>query len=543
MKKILKLGLAVLSLLLVVGCGPKQEVSDKVILKVAKSSDVISLDTHVATDGVSFEVIKTFTEGLVEYDADGNIVAGVADKWEVDEDGKVYTFTLRSNAKWSNGEAVTAADFVYGWQRLVDPARANQYSYLAASLGIANAADVISGAKPLSELGVKAVSASVFEVTLDEPVPYFMQLMTFPSFHPVNEAFEKSVGDKYATAPENLLSNGPFVLKSWVLGSQIVLEKNEQYHSKATVALDGLEFVIFKDYQSAALEFESGNVDVTAITSNIVDRYKSNPGYTEIKLGYVWFISPNQLDVTMQNKNLRLALAYAFDRDHIAEKLLGDGSIVAKGIVSDGLVTGPNGKDFREDSPVYFGYDPLKAKEYWELAKTELGVTTLAIEFLVGSPETDTGLPVGAAEFLKSELETSLPGLTVNIKTTIKKDRLDLMNAGDYQLAITRWGPDFADPLTYLADLFTTGSPYNYPRYSNAEYDALIAKVSPGGELAVDLLVRWEAMKEAEKMLLDDAGVIPTWQTGSAMLISPKVSGIEYHVVGLPSYRNATKAN
>lgn len=543
MKKMLKLGLAAISLLLVVGCSPKQEVNDKVILKVAKSSDVISLDTHVATDGVSFEVIKTFTEGLVEYDADGNIVSGVADKWEVDADGKVYTFTLRSNAKWSNGEPVTAADFVYGWQRLVDPARANQYSYLAASLGIANAADVISGAKPLSDLGVKAVSSSVFEVTLDEPVPYFMQLMTFPSFHPVNEAFETSVGEKYATAPENLLSNGPFVLKSWVLGSQIVLEKNEQYHSKATVALDGLEFVIFKDYQSAALEFESGNVDVTAITSNIVDRYKSNQGYTEIKLGYVWFISPNQLDVTMQNKNLRLALAYAFDRDHIANKLLGDGSIVAKGIVSDGLVTGPNGKDFREDSPVYFGYDAMKAKEYWELAKTELGVSSLTIEFLVGSPETDTGLPVGAAEFLKSEFETSLPGLTVNIKTTIKKDRLDLMNAGNYQLAITRWGPDFADPLTYLADLFTTGSPYNYPRYSNAEYDALIAKVSPGGELAVDLFVRWDAMKDAEKMLLDDAGVIPAWQTGSAMLISPKVSGIEYHVVGLPSYRNATKAN
>jgi len=440
---------------LVVGCTGGKVEGEDVILKVAKSSDVISLDTHVATDGVSFEVIKAFTEGLVEYDADGNIIAGVAKAWDVSADGKVYTFTLREDAFWSNGTKVTAADFVYGFQRLADPAKTHQYSYLVESLKIVNGAAVIAGEKPVTDLGVKAEGDFKFVVTLDAAVPYFMQLMTFPSFHPVNEAFVTAAGDKYATTVEFLISNGPFVLTEWISGSLIKFAKNDKYWDKAAVKLDGLEFQIFKDYQSAALEYEAGTVDVTAITSNIVDRYKDDAGYTEVKLGYVWFLSPNQLDVTMQNKNLRLALAHAFDRAQIADNLLGDGSIVAT--------------------------------------------------------------------------------------TTIKKDRLDLMNTGKYQLGLTRWGPDFADPLTYLKDLFETGSPYNYPRFSNAEYDAIIASVSPGGDLAADLNVRWDTLKQAEALLLGEAGVIPAWQTGTAMLISTKVSGIEYHVVGMPCYKRATK--
>jgi oligopeptide transport system substrate-binding protein len=526
---------------LVVGCTGGKVEGEDVILKVAKSSDVISLDTHVATDGVSFEVIKAFTEGLVEYDADGNIIAGVAKAWDVSADGKVYTFTLREDAFWSNGTKVTAADFVYGFQRLADPAKTHQYSYLVESLKIVNGAAVIAGEKPVTDLGVKAEGDFKFVVTLDAAVPYFMQLMTFPSFHPVNEAFAVAAGDKYATTVEFLISNGPFVLTEWISGSLIKFAKNNKYWDKAAVKLDGLEFQIFKDYQSAALEYEAGTVDVTAITSNIVDRYKDDAGYTEVKLGYVWFLSPNQLDVTMQNKNLRLALAHAFDRAQIADNLLGDGSIVATGIVSSGLVTGPNGKDFREDSGVFQAMDVAKAKAFWEAAKTELGVTALTIELLVGSPETDTGLAVGTAEFLKSEFEKNLPGLTVEIKTTIKKDRLDLMNTAQYQLGLTRWGPDFADPLTYLKDLFETGSPYNYPRFSNAEYDAIIASVSPGGDLAADLTVRWNTLKQAEALLLGEAGVIPAWQTGTAMLISTKVTGIEYHVVGMPCYKRVTK--
>lgn len=544
MKNINKVFVLLIAVLVIAGCSPKtDEPGDgKNVLIVAKSSDVISLDTHVGTDGVSFEVVKTFTEGLVEYDAQGNLIPGVAKTWEVSDDGKVYTFNLNEDAMWSNGTKVTAADFVFGFQRLADPEMLNQYGYLVSSMKIVNADEVIAGTLPLSDLGVEAVDDNTFVVTLNDAVPYFLQLMTFPSFHPMNEEFLNSVGDAYATAPDKLISNGAFVLTEWLQGSLIKLEKNDKYWDKENVALDGIEFQIFKDYQSAALEFESGNIDVTAITSNIVDRYKSNAGYTEVKLGYTWFISPNQLDKTMANKNLRLALAHAFDRDHIANNLLGDGSIVATGIVSSGLVTGPDGKDFREASGVYQKFDVAKAQAYWSDAKAELGVDALTVELLVGSPETDTGLPVGAAEFLKSEFETNLPGLTVEIKTTIKSDRLDLMNAGDYQLGITRWGPDFADPLTFLKDLFETGSTYNYPNFSNAEYDAMLAEVAPGGALASNLDARWEKMIETEALLLNEAGVIPAWQTGSAMLIAPGVTGIEYHVVGMPRYKNATKS-
>ncbi len=544
MKMIKKTFIVLVVLLLIAGCSSNGDDPDneESILIVAKSSDVISLDTHLATDGVSFEVIKVFTEGLIEYDADGKLIPGVAETWDVSEDGKVYTFNLREDAFWSNGTQVTANDFVFGFKRLVDPELLNQYSYLASSMQIENADAVIAGDLPLSDLGVAASDDFTFVVTLTNAVPYFLQLMTFPSFHPVNEAFASEVGDSYATAPDKMISNGAFVLTEWLQGSLIKFDKNDEYWDADNVALDGLEFQIFKDYQSAALEFESGNVDVTAITSNIVDRYSSNEGYTEVKLGYLWFLSPNQLDETMQNKNLRLALAHSFDREHIADNLLADGSIVATGIVSSGLVTGPNGKDFRDDAGVFQQFDVAKAQAFWEAAKVELGVEELTIELLVGSPETDTGLPVGAAEFLKAEFETNLEGLTVEIKTTIKSDRLDLMNVGDYQLGLTRWGPDFADPLTYLKDLFETGSPYNYPNFSEAEYDEMLAMVSPGGELASDLELRWEKLKEIETFLLEEeAGVIPAWQTGTAMLIAPNVTGIEYHVVGMPRYKNVVK--
>ena len=235
--------------------------------------------------------------------------------------------------------------------------------------------------------------------------------------------------------------------------------------------------------------------------------------------------------------NLRQALGRAVNKEQLTETVLNDGSTVANFIVPVTLATGPDGKDFRETSPNdYMTYDVEVAQEYWEKAKQELGIETLTLELLFE----DTDSMKKCAEFIQSELQTNLPGLTIELKSQPKKNRLELMRAGDYQLGITRWGPDYADPTTYL-DMFITGGSNNYPNYSSEEYDTLMNSIGKG-DLVYDIEARWEAMKEAEELLIaKDAAALPMYQQGNTYLIDQQVKGIETHSVGVPFiYKNVT---
>ena len=526
----------VFSIVTLAACSGDSESSEK-ILKVAKDTELASMDQHIATDGLSFEVIAATIEGLYTLDADGNAIPAIAKSYDVSEDGLVYTFHLREDAKWSNGEPVTANDFVYAWRRLVDPNTASEYAFIMDVAGVKNAASVNAGEASLEELGVKAVDDSTLEVTLALPVPYFLQLMTFPSFFPMNEAFVTEKGADYAQSPDGLLANGPFKMTEWTQGHSFKVEKNDSYYDKDNVNIDGIEYKIMKDAQTAALEFESGNLDVVRLTGEIVDLYKENEAFTLIHEGYLWYIAPNEEVEELQNVNLRQALGRAVNKEQLTETVLNDGSTVANFIVPVTLATGPDGKDFRETSPNdYMTYDVEVAQEYWEKAKQELGIETLTLELLFE----DTDSMKKCAEFIQSELQTNLPGLTIELKSQPKKNRLELMRAGDYQLGITRWGPDYADPTTYL-DMFITGGSNNYPNYSSEEYDTLMNRIGKG-DLVYDIEARWEAMKEAEQLLIaEDAAALPMYQQGNTYLIDQQVKGIETHSVGVPFiYKNVT---
>ena len=526
----------VFSIVTLVACSGDSESSEK-ILKVAKDTELASMDQHIATDGLSFEVIAATIEGLYTSDADGNAIPAIAKSYDVSEDGLVYTFHLREDAKWSNGDPVTANDFVYAWRRLVDPNTASEYAFIMDVAGVKNAASINAGEVSLEELGVTAVDDYTLEVTLALPVPYFLQLMTFPSFFPMNEAFVTEKGAEYAQSPDGLLANGPFKMTEWTQGHSFKVEKNDSYYDKDNVNIDGIEYKIMKDSQTAALEFESGNLDVVRLAGEIVDLYKENEAFTLIHEGYLWYIAPNEQVEELQNVNLRQALGRAVNKDQLTETVLNDGSTVANFIVPVTLATGPDGKDFRETSPNdYMTYDVEVAQEYWEKAKQELGIETLTLELLFE----DTDSMKKCAEFIQSELQTNLPGLTIELKSQPKKNRLEIMRAGDYQLGITRWGPDYADPTTYL-DMFITGSANNYPNYSSEEYDALMNSIGKG-DLVYDVEARWEAMKEAEELLIaKDAAALPMYQQGNTYLINQEVKGIETHSVGVPFiYKNVT---
>ena len=527
----------VFSIVTLTACSGDSESSSEKILKVAKDTELASMDQHIATDGLSFEVIAATIEGLYTSDADGNAIPAIAKCYDVSEDGLVYTFHLREDAKWSNGDPVTANDFVYAWRRLVDPNTASEYAFIMDVAGVKNAASVNAGEASLEELGVKAVDDSTLEVTLALPVPYFLQLMTFPSFFPMNEAFVTEKGADYAQSPDGLLANGPFKMTEWTQGHSFKVEKNDSYYDKGNVNIDGIEYKIMKDSQTAALEFESGNLDVVRLAGEIVDLYKENEAFTLIHEGYLWYIAPNEQLEELQNVNLRQALGRAVNKEQLTETVLNDGSTVANFIVPVTLATGPDGKDFRETSPNdYMTYDVAVAQEYWEKAKEELGIETLTLELLFE----DTDSMKKCAEFIQSELQTNLPGLTIELKSQPKKNRLELMRAGDYQLGITRWGPDYADPTTYL-DMFITGGSNNYPNYSSEEYDTLMNSIGKG-DLVYDIEARWEAMKEAEELLIArDAAALPMYQQGNTYLIDQQVKGIETHSVGVPFiYKNVT---
>ncbi|WP_443862994.1 peptide ABC transporter substrate-binding protein [Fusobacterium ulcerans] len=456
-------------------------------------------------------------------------------KEEISEDGKVRTFTLR-DAKWSDGQPVTANDFVFAWRRLANPKTASEYAYMIGVAGVKNAEAVMSGEKPITELGITAVDDKTLKVELDYPVPFFDQLAAFPPFYPIREDFYDKYKEQYALTPEAILSNGPFKMVEWNQGANYTMVKNDQYYDADKVKIDGLNFQVVKDAQSAMVAFDQGNVDYVKLTGEMVDQYKESPEFMNTLGGYLWFVSPNQKVPGLENANLRRALALSFDKEQIAEHLLKDGSIAANFAIPVKLAVGPDGKDFRETTPSYLNVDKAKAKEYYEKAKQELGKDKFAYELVFE----DTEASKKVAEYLKSEIETNLPGMTINLKQQPKKARLQLMQNGVYELGLTRWGPDYADPMTYL-DMWITGASYNFGSWTSKEYDKLIFDASKG-DLTGKPVERWEALKQAEKVCMDDAAIFPVYQTGSAVMIKKDLTGFEFHSVGVPTiYKNIVR--
>jgi oligopeptide transport system substrate-binding protein len=300
--------------------------------------------------------------------------------------------------------------------------------------------------------------------------------------------------------------------------------------------LDGLNYKVIKDTQQSILAYENGDVDYVTLTGEQIVNYQQSPEYHSIVAGYLWYLSPNQKVPGLENLNLRKALSLAYDKEAIVNDILKDGSIAANFAVPTLLATGPDGKDYRETAGTYPSTDKAEALKYWELAKKDLGVSSIKLELLFEDTESATLV----AQFIQSEIETALPGVTFELKSQPKKNRIALMQDGTYQVGLTRWGPDYADPMTYL-DMWITGSPNNYGAWSNKEYDTLVNSASKG-ELASKPTERWEALKKAEKIVMDQAVIFPVYQKGNAVLIKPEVTGIEFHSVGVNiSYKNADK--
>ncbi|MCK9169804.1 MAG: peptide ABC transporter substrate-binding protein, partial [Treponema sp.] len=395
-----------------------------------------------------------------------------------------------------------------------------------------NAAAVEAGKMSVDQLGVKAVDAKTFEVQLEVPVSYFDQILYFPTFYPVNKAFYEKCGDSYATSAATTLSNGAFILTDYQPAAvSFKLVKNEKYYDASRVKLAGLNYQVIKDSQQALLSYKNGDFDTIHLAGDQVDQIKDDPEYKSVGAGYLWYIVPMIQKVPeLANRNLRMAMTYALDRETIVNDVVKDGSTASFSSVPNEFAYNSKGEDFTPNQTEFSNvcaFDKAKAVDYYNKAKTELGKDTFTFEMIVD----DTTIQQNVAAVIKEEIESTLPGFTLNLRVEPKKQRVKDMQDGTFQIGLTRWGPDYADPMTYLG-MWVTNNSNNYGLWSNKAYDDLLEKCTTG-EFSQKPDERWTAMKQAEKIMMDDAVIYPLYQQANATLIKSNVSGIEFHPVAL----------
>lgn len=527
MKKFLSILLCGVMALTLAACGSNEaSTSNSAILM--SENDLLSLDSSQASDGTALEVIQAFTDGLYGYEADGTIALALADSVDVSEDGLTYTFTLK-DASWSNGTAVTANDFVYAWRRALS--EGSDYSYLFGGGGanIKNAKAIINDGADVTTLGVTAIDDKTLQVELESSCAFFEALLAFPPFFPLNEEFVESCGDQYATSVDNLLSCGAFTLTSWEIGTKVVMAKNESYYDVEDVQIDEITLNLAQDQSAAAMQFDSGELDYCIISSALVDSYKDSEYYDTINKGTMWYLYVNFENEYLANENIRKGLSAAIDRVDLCDNILKDGSSAATGFVPAELTTNSDGTDFATVcgdllAEYEVDYNLEKAQEYIDAGLAELGVDEITITMLYGTDETIDDV----ATYIEQAF-SSLEGINFKLSATQKEGRVESQKSGDFDLSLSRWGPDYADASTYL-DLLESEQTYNYGKYSSSTYDELINNARS----ETDKATREQYLMDANALVVEDMAIIPIFNQGQAILQSTTLSGIYHNACGTP---------
>src|SRR5690625_3381887 len=361
------------------------------VLNFTNPENIPTMDSSLATDESSFVYLAATTEGLYRLDENAQPAEGIAEDHEVSEDGLTWTFSLREDATWENGDPVTAHDFVYAWQRAVDPNTGSEYGPYMMNGVIKNAEAISQGEKDIEELGAIAEDDHTLVVELENPTPYFETLTTFGTFFPLNQEFVEEQGENYAMSADSLLSNGPYKMADWEsTSSSWTLEKNEEDWDADSVEMDKSTFEVVKDPQTAVDLYASGVVDRIDLTSVLVDHYAAHDDYVATPDTFVYYMNLQESTTeALGNENIRHAIARAFDKEAIVDQVLNNGSFVANGLIPADFTPIPeSGEDFREVSGDLMTYDVDEAKKYWEKGLEELGTDFVELELLTDDDET-----------------------------------------------------------------------------------------------------------------------------------------------------------
>ena len=479
------------------------------------ASEPPEMFTVTTTDTTSFSVIRHVIENLVMLDENDKVVAGVAKTWTVSDDGLVYTFNLRDNMKWTNGEPVTAKDFVFAWTSLLTPEFAADYAYFGYIFK--NGLAFNEGTVGADQLGFKAVSDYVLEVTLENPAAYFLSTLAFGVFAPVNEKAYNEYGTAYGTDADKMVYNGPFKMTSWEHESKIVLEKNPDFYDAKKINLEKITMVMINDSNAAMNSFKAGEVDVIGLKGDQTTMMKGEAfPVLQYDDGSTFYLEYNTTDPQLANANLRKALTYAVDKQTFVTSILKNSSKPASSFTAP-VVNGLKKKFNEEVGSIVPVLDVAKATEYLNKAKTELGVDTFDLTMICDDSDT----AVENAAFVQEQLKTNL-GIEIKVESMPFKSRLERMSNKDFSIVFAGWGPDYNDPMTFL-DMFETGNGNNHTSYSSAAYDELLGKI----RTELDPKVRFGYLTDTEKLLLEDMPIGPVyWRTRDYILSGKIATGV-----------------
>lgn len=484
------------------------------------SSDPSTLDQHHTSVVQEGYLLRDLYEGLVTFDGKGQVIPGVAQSWEISPDGLTYVFHLRENAKWSNGDPVTADDFLFSFRRIMDPKTAAGYANVL--YAIKNAREINTGKLPLDQLGVMAIDNYTLKFTLTSPTPYFLALLTHQTSMPINrKAFEK-YGDKFTLAG-NMISNGAYTLSSFTPNDKIVLKKNPYFWDANTVKIDVVNWMPFEQPASCMRRFEAQEVEICAtIAAEQMDYINKNlKPYLRVSpyFGVFYLSVKGEPDSKLQDPRVREAISMVIDRDFLAEQVRRGMMVPSYSLVPPGT------ENYVADAPLmpYADQDILDREDKAKELMKEAGVVpgSLSVKLRYATSINNKNTMIAIADMLK------------NIGITASQDEVEgatffkyLQEKGMYDFAYRAWIGDYNDPYSFLS-LFTTGNFFNDSDWSNKDYDALIAK----SETMTDIKTRAETLAEAERILLQEVPIIPLLYPSSQALVSDKVEGYSGNVM------------
>lgn len=498
------------------------------VLHLNNVEEPSSLNPALGLNLISWEPLNNLMEGLVRLDEKHNAVAAAAEKWDVSEDGKTYTFHLRKNAKWSDGSPVTAGDFVYGWTQLLTPATASPAAFLL--YDIVGAQDFNAGKAQAGALGIRALDDFTLQVTLNAPSLSFLSILTNPGFAPVNRKAAQA-NPKWHTEAATYVSNGPFLLKEWNHASNMRFEKNPNYWDKDAVKLDAVDWVMINDLNTSYQMFRTGELDATPspLPAALYDKVKDSKEFMTLPQAGVYFYRFNTKMPPFQNADIRRAFALAVNRQDIVDYVVKQGRRAADAFVSPGF-TGPDGKDFYETSHGFVKTDAAQAKALLKKGMDAEKYATLPPVTLshINNPD-DRKIAQALQAMFKENL-----GVDVQLQGIESKVFYTQQRGGKLQFSRSSFTNDYADPYNAL-ESFVSHSSMNRTGWSNAEYDELIKSA----RTQTDAAKRWELLQKSQQVLFADMPIFPLFFYNQGFMQKTGVSGILRHPVGYIDLKTA----
>ncbi|MDF9843229.1 MULTISPECIES: peptide ABC transporter substrate-binding protein [unclassified Paenibacillus] len=491
-------------------------------LRINLSSEPPTFDPQQAQDSTSNAILKLMYEGLTRQNAEtGQAEEGVAESWDISADGLVYTFHLR-DSKWSNGDAVTANDFAFAWQRVLDPNAEQAAPYAYQLYYIKGAEDFNTGKiTDFSQVGIKVIDEKTLEVTLANPTPYFLGLLSFYTYYPVHSSVKDNA--KWATTVDTQITNGPFTLTEWTTGQSLAVTKNPSYYAADDIKAQQINFSIVNSGATELLSYKNGELDraggpigeIPTEQLPIVEKELPNE-FARKGIASVYYYQFNVTEKPFDNAKIRKALAMAIERQPIIDNITLGGQLPAFGFVPPGIQS--NEQEYRAQvaDSQYFTEDLTEAKKLLDEGLKEEGLDKLEFTITYNTSEGHQKIAVAIADQWKKAL-----GVEVKLENkewgVFIEDRHNL----NYQVARAGWSADYNDPMTYL-DMWVTGGGNNDSGYSNADYDKLIQEA----KTSADNAVRQEKFAAAEKILMDDMVVIPIYYYTNNSLTKEYLKGV-----------------